>query len=149
MSLLSFTFAKKSQQMKGYFVCTQDPTSEEEKELLNSVRQNGFIDLKTTRSFNKFTDNKYKPAARTAVVSIHNKTEEARKKRREYYSKPETQQRVSKYNQRPDVRSRKQLNRQRRTRLLRVLPKEVLEKALLDVQKMELEENSKKSEIEE
>jgi hypothetical protein len=129
--------------MQGYFVCTKEPTSEEDKALLDTVRTSGLIDLKTTRGFNKFTDGKYQAAARSAVVSIHNNTEAARKKRREYYTRPETQARVSKYNKREDVRSRKQLNRQRRTRLLRVLPKEILEKALLDVQKLEFEESEK------
>lgn len=118
--------------MEGYFVITKDSETEESKRIREFLKNTKLVDLQCTRAFNRVTGGVYKKSAESAVTHLRNNQEEARKRRKEYHSKPEIKQKMKEYNQRPEVKEKKRKDRLRKQKLLASLPPEIIAKAYKD-----------------
>jgi len=125
---------KFSHTMKGYFVPLALPETEEDKLLLQKLRERGFVDLCTTRAFNAMTNGEYKRSARSAVTSIRNARPEEKSKRKEYLERPEVRDKIKKYHRDPEVKERRKRRYQVKKKLLASIPKETLIKVLQEEQ---------------
>lgn len=112
--------------MLGYFVITKDASDEQSEQLKKALQASGLVNLQCTRTFNRVTEHAYEKPVVSAITRIRNNQEEQRRKRKEYHSRPEVKQRMKEYNQDPKVKERKRLDRQRRQKLLSLVPKEAI-----------------------
>lgn len=117
--------------MAGYFVWTRQPTTEEEKALHTQLTASKILaNLDNTRTFNKFTGRRYAKQINSAVAHNRNNTEEQRAKRKLYNSKPEVKEKMRLYNRSEKAREKKRKYRERRKKLLEMVPPEILSKVL-------------------
>lgn len=130
--------------LEGYFVILKPPVNDEEKTLVELLTsQTGLVDLKCTRTFNTVTNDEFKLPVGTAKNSLRGKRGEVKAKKKEYYAKPEVKQRIKEYNKTPKVKAKKKAARQRKSRILKMVPKEILIKAMKEEQERKvLEEKS-------
>lgn len=120
--------------MQGYYVVTQESNDAESKSLLDLLAKSGLINVKHTRAFNRLTDGVYKTATTSAVNSLRNRKEEQRQRRKEYNSRPEVKERMKEYNQLPETKERKRRERERKKKLLKKIPREVILEVLKEEQ---------------
>jgi len=135
--------------MQGFFVTTSPAENPDDESILNVLKQRGFVDLKTTRSFNAVTKGVYKKSVKSAKVSLKNKTAEAKEKRRAYESLPEVKERSKRYHKEPEVKKRRRQAYQRKKLLLSLVPEDIIHKALLKEQEMAEQEGKGEDEMKE
>ena len=124
--------------MQGYFVVTKDADDEESKKLKATLEASQFVNLQCTRTFNRLTHNEFKKQASSAVTHLRNKQDESKEKRKAYHQREDVKKRTKEYNKLPEVKERKRLERQRKKKLLALVPKE----AIVQVYKEEFSTNT-------
>lgn len=122
--------------IKGYYVISNEESSAEfgeaDQRLLLLLRESKLVNVKNTRAFNKMTGNQYAKPVESAVAHNRNSNIEKKEKRKEYYNRPEVNQRLKAYYKTPEVKERKRLARIRQRKLMSLIPKDILDKALKD-----------------
>lgn len=114
--------------LKGYYVITSDADDDESRSLKEKLNASNLVNLRCTRTFNRVTGGVYKKATASAVTHIRNAQDELKQKRKDYHERPEVKERVKLYNQKPEVKERKRLERERKKKLLSLIPVEIVEK---------------------
>lgn len=114
--------------MEGYFVITKDSEDEQSKQLKDALKKSTLVNLHCSRTFNRITKDTYKSQVSSAITHLRNGRPDNKEKRKEYHSRPEVRERIKDYNSRPDVKERKRLERERRKKLLSLVPAEVITK---------------------
>jgi hypothetical protein len=99
---------------QGYFVKTQTTeTNPRVNELLNELKDLGFIDLPEMRTFHHATNKEF--VATTRKLKSLNKNERTKEYRKNYLAREDVKARLKAYNAREDVKNRKKELQRRRS----------------------------------
>ncbi len=128
--------------LSGFYVITQDTNDDSAHQVKQTLLKSGLINLQSTRAFNKLTDGQFKDSVTSAVTSIRNRQEEKKRQRKEYNSRPDVKQRMREYNQSPEVKERKRLDRERKRKMLKKIPREVVLQVLKEEELSKAEKSS-------
>jgi hypothetical protein len=128
--------------MRGFFVATVDPVTDDDKRLVDSLKQRGFVHLKDTRAFNYATSGQFTQAAKSATRKLRMNTPEQIQKRKEYNARKDVKEKTKLRHRLPEVKEQRRKYRERQKKLLAAVPLEVRQKIYQEEQK-EIDEKSK------
>lgn len=116
--------------MRGYFVATSPPESDEDKAFVDALAQRGFINLHSTRHFNSTTQDKFNEATRSVTRKIRMSTDEQKEKKRAYAQREDVKAKSKAYQSKPEVRERRRVLARRQRELLKHVSEEAIHKVL-------------------